>query len=58
MLTQSVAICSVLFVLANLPRWPVAVVFKLVVVWVSVIVTVLSGLAYVSKARRLMASSA
>ena len=54
MLTQSIAICTVIYQLANVsrPNWAVAV--KLTVVWVSVIVTVLSGLAYVRKARRLI----
>jgi len=52
--TQSVAICTVLFQLANVPRPDWAVVVKLAVVWVSVVVTVLSGLAYVNKARRLL----
>jgi len=56
MLTQSVAICTVLFQLANVqgPAW--ASIVKLTVVWLSVVVTVGSGLAYVTKARRLMAA--
>jgi CDP-diacylglycerol--glycerol-3-phosphate 3-phosphatidyltransferase len=55
MSTQSAAICAVLYQLANLPsaRW--AIVVKLTLVWLSVIVTVLSGLAYVNTARGLLA---
>ena len=55
MFTQSVAICMVLLQLGNLPRSKAAVIIKLVAVWLSVIVTVLSGLAYVRKSRSLMA---
>ncbi len=58
MLVQIVAICVVLYQLAHLPGVPWAVVVKLSVVWLSVVVTILSGLAYVSKARRLMAAEA
>ena len=54
MLTQSVAICVVIFQLANVSQANWAVVVKLAVVWLSVIATVLSGLAYVSKARKLI----
>jgi len=56
MFTQSVAICAVLYQLANLPHRPWAVVVKLASVWVAVIVTVVSGLAYVNRARGLMSS--
>ncbi|KPK79372.1 MAG: hypothetical protein AMJ81_13335 [Phycisphaerae bacterium SM23_33] len=58
MFTQSFAICTVLFQLANLsqPERPWAVVLKLSAVWVSLIATVVSGLAYINKARRLMAA--
>ena len=54
MFTQSIAICVVIFQLANVSQANWAVAAKLAVVWVSVIATVLSGLAYVSKARKLM----
>ena len=56
MFVQSVAICIVLFQLANVnqPEW--AVVAKIVVVWLAVIATVLSGLAYVGKTRKLLMS--
>ena len=52
---QSIAICAVLFQLANLPRAPWAVGARLFLVWLAVIVTVLSGLAYVNRARGLLA---
>jgi phosphatidylglycerophosphate synthase len=54
MLTQIVAICTVMFQLANLPNAPWAVVVKLVAVWVSVIATVLTGLPYIGRARILL----
>ena len=56
MFTQSVAICTVLFQLANTHGAAWATITKLTTVWLSVIVTVGSGLAYVNKARRLMVS--
>jgi len=54
MFVQSVAICTVLYQLANVrqPAW--AVVTKIVVVWLAVIVTVASGLGYIGKARKLL----
>lgn len=56
MFVQSVAICTVLYQMANVtqPAW--AVITKITVVWLAVIVTVLSGLAYIGKTRRLMVS--
>ena len=54
--TQSVAICTVLYQLANVSQAPWAIITKLSTVWAAVIVTVVSGLAYVSKARKLMAA--
>ena len=54
MFIQSVAICAVLFQLANFPTIAWAVYVKVSLVWLAVIVTVLSGLAYVGKARRLL----
>ena len=60
MFVQSVAICIVLYQLANFtppsaartPIW--TVITKLSAVWAAVIVTVLSGLVYISKARKLL----
>jgi CDP-diacylglycerol--glycerol-3-phosphate 3-phosphatidyltransferase len=54
MFVQSVAICTVLYQLANVryPLW--AVITKITVVWVAVIVTALTGLAYIGKARKLL----
>ena len=54
--TQSLAICAVLLQLGNFPRTDWAVIVRLALVWVSVLATVLSGLAYVNRARRLLAS--
>ena len=56
MFVQSIAICTVLFQMANVtgPAW--AVVTKAVVIWAAVIVTVASGLVYVGKARKLLSS--
>jgi phosphatidylglycerophosphate synthase len=56
MFIQSVTICAVLLQLANYsqPVWTVYV--KAILVWLAVAVTVLSGLAYVGKARKLLAS--
>ncbi|OPX24064.1 MAG: hypothetical protein B1H04_02890 [Planctomycetales bacterium 4484_123] len=56
MLTQSVAICTVIYQMANVPHARWAVVTKLVVVWLGVVVSVASGFAYVSRARKLLAS--
>ncbi len=61
MLIQSVAICTVLYQMANFngparqvpPVW--TVVTKIVVIWAALIATVLSGLVYMSKARKLLA---
>ena len=54
MFVQSFAICTVLFQLANLPDANWAILTKLVLVWLAVAVTILSGLAYIGKARRLL----
>ncbi len=56
MFVQSVAICSVLYQLANLRGVPWAVVVKVIMVWLAVAVTVFSGLAYVGKTRDLLRS--
>ncbi len=53
MFIQSAAICAVLFQLANLPDTPWAVYTKVALVWLATIVTVLSGLAYITQARNL-----
>lgn len=54
MFLQSIAICTVLYQMANVrgPDW--AVYVKVTVVWLAVAATVLSGLVYVSKARGLL----
>jgi len=57
MALQSVAICTVLFQLANFPDWPPGVYLKVLLVWLAMMVTVLSGLAYVGKARSLLGLS-
>jgi len=54
MFVQSVAICTVLFQLANLPEARWAVVLKVALVWAAVVVTLVSSLAYVGKARKLL----
>jgi phosphatidylglycerophosphate synthase len=56
MFVQSVAICTVLFQLANLPGAAWAIYTKLVLVWLSVVVTLTSGLAYIGRARKLLLS--
>ena len=54
MFVQSVAICTVLFQLANAPQATWAVVTKIATVWLSVAVTVLSGASYINKAKGLL----
>jgi CDP-diacylglycerol--glycerol-3-phosphate 3-phosphatidyltransferase len=54
MFIQSLAICAVLMQIANLPDASWAVIAKVSVVWLAVLVTVLSALAYVKKTRRLL----
>jgi CDP-diacylglycerol--glycerol-3-phosphate 3-phosphatidyltransferase len=54
MVTQSSAIGTVLFQLAWLPEAAWAVWVKIVIVWLAVIVTVLSGAFYIHKARNLV----
>jgi phosphatidylglycerophosphate synthase len=56
MLIQTIAICVVLYQQANLPQTPWAVVLKVVFVWLATVSTVLSGLAYVGKTRKLLVS--
>ncbi len=53
MFLQSIAICVVLYQMANVrgPDW--AIYVKVIVVWLAVAATVLSGLVYVGKARGL-----
>ena len=55
LLAQSVAICTVLIQLALALEAPWAVIVKLTTVWLSVVITVFSGLAYVNRARGLLA---
>ena len=54
MFVQSVAICAVLFQLANLPGVAWAAYTKVIMVWLSVVATVLSGLGYVSQTRAVL----
>ncbi len=54
MFIQSVAICTVLYQMANLPMSPWAIIIKIVVVWLAVLVTILSGLMYMGKARAIL----
>ncbi|MDY7009936.1 MAG: CDP-alcohol phosphatidyltransferase family protein [Planctomycetota bacterium] len=62
MFVQSVVICTVLYQLANFtqpavektPVWTIVV--KIAAVWLAVIVTVFSGVAYIGKTRRLLLS--
>ena len=57
MFVQSVAICTVLYQMANVPHAVWAVWVKIVVVWLAVVVTIVSGFVYVAKARHLLASA-
>lgn len=57
MALQSVAICTILFQLANCPDWTFALYLKVGLVWAAMIITVLSGLIYVGKARELLGLS-
>jgi len=57
MFVQSVAICVILFQLANLPTTTWAVCVKIASVWLAVIVTAVSGIAYIGKARGLLKSN-
>jgi len=54
MFVQSLAICVILCQLANFPDVLWAIYVKVILVWLAVVVTVVSGLAYVGKARRLL----
>ncbi|MCE5328300.1 MAG: CDP-alcohol phosphatidyltransferase family protein, partial [Planctomycetaceae bacterium] len=58
MLVQSVAICVVLEQLADFRNVEWAFWLKTAAVWLAVIVTVISGLAYVGKARKLLMEGA
>ncbi len=51
---QSVAICTVLFQLANVPMVPWAVCVKIITVWTAVVVTAVSGVAYIGRTRKLL----
>ncbi len=50
MFVQSVAVCTVLYQMANCPTAPWAVITKLCTVWAALIVTVVSGLMYMGRA--------
>jgi CDP-diacylglycerol--glycerol-3-phosphate 3-phosphatidyltransferase len=54
MFVQSLAICVILFQMANMPDVLWAIYVKVILVWLAVVITVVSGLAYVGKARRLL----
>jgi phosphatidylglycerophosphate synthase len=58
MFVQSVAICWVLCQLANWRDLPWAVIVKITLVWLAAAVTVVSGLAYVGRARQLLRTHA
>ena len=51
---QSLAICTVLFQLANLPEARWAIWMKVLTVWTAVVTTVVSGLAYIGRVRALL----
>ncbi len=55
MFVQSVTICVILFQLAFVQQPVWAVVMKIALVWLTVIVTVGSGLLYIGRARKLLA---
>lgn len=57
MLIQSVAICTILFQLANLPHTPWAVYLKIGMVWLATVSTLLSGLAYVNRAKGVLTAN-
>ncbi|MCJ7544805.1 MAG: CDP-alcohol phosphatidyltransferase family protein [Phycisphaerae bacterium] len=57
MFVQSLAICWVLCQLANWHDYAWAVITKIVLVWLAAVVTVVSGLAYVGRARRLFVTN-
>ena len=54
MFVQSVAICTVIYQMANVTGPPWATITKIIVIWLAVIVSVLSGLSYIAKARKLL----
>ncbi len=54
MFVQSLAICWVLGQLANCRHVSWTVIVKIVLVWLAALVTVVSGLAYLGRARRLL----
>ena len=54
MFVQSVAICMVLVQMANWQHVAVAVYIKVALVWLATIITLLSGLVYVGRARGLL----
>ncbi len=56
MFVQSVTICIILYQLAYMPTTPWAVWAKIICAWATVIVTVLSGLIYLKRVRKLLVS--
>ena len=57
MFVQSFAICTVLYQQANVPTATWAIYMKVICVWLAVIITLLSGLSYLNKARGLLMGS-
>ena len=57
MFVQSFAICTALYQQANIPEAMWAIYMKVICVWLAVIVTLVSGLMYMSKARVLLLGS-
>jgi CDP-diacylglycerol--glycerol-3-phosphate 3-phosphatidyltransferase len=56
MFVQSVAICTVLYQLANVRYEPWAIYTKIILVWLALVATVVSGLFYLGGIRRAMRS--
>ncbi len=58
MFVQSAAICAILIQLAWLPTAAWIIILKLVLVWLTVLITFFSGLLYTGKARKLLMDAA
>jgi len=57
MFVQSVAICTSLYQQANVPAAAWAIYLKVTCIWLAVAITVISGLTYIGKARKLLLST-
>lgn len=57
MFVQSFAISTILFQLANFTETRWMVILKIVSIWLAVIVTIISGIMYITKARNVLKSS-